>query len=258
MGTAAGVLLGREVLSSSSHDLFWLPIVKSQKRGCEQICLFRLAFGYSQIHFMQDESSNSNALADARSASIKLVFKKAMLSKLGQTASSVVQHLKDENMEDTEPGTPKTTEKKSEKQAARGNSKPQKVNAVVSKATPSKGTKSPSSTAQPKSASKKVAPQKQKRTEHTVDASSITSDLGVAVLSSTAGLDLTDAASDALPLNRIRRTMKDLLGDVKISNESVAAIVFSCHGLINYMTTQVARCVLLLCNSSLIHSLHFV
>jgi hypothetical protein len=210
-----------------------------------QFCASRLPCVNIRTPFMQDESLSSSALADQRSASIKLVFKKAMLSKLGQTASSVVQHLKDEIAEDPAPETPKTTEKKNGKQAARGNGKPPKANAAVPKAAPSKATKPPPNSAPPKSASKKPTPQKQKRAEANVDASSITSELGVAVMSSTAGLDLADAAGDALAMSRVRRTMKELVGELKISNESVAAVVCSCHGLINYLTAQVGHAALL-------------
>jgi hypothetical protein len=41
--------------------------------------------------------------------------------------------------------------------------------------------------------------------------------------------------------------MKELVGDLKISNESVAAVICSCHGLINYLTAQVGRAVLHFC-----------
>jgi hypothetical protein len=202
------------------------------------------------VSFMQDQSSNDNASGDGRAASIKLVFKKAMLSKLGQSVSSVAEHLKDEGGVDTAPETPRTAAKKNDKQSAPAKKQAQKTNtappkAAISKANPAKSSplKVSSKSPAPKSVSKKVASQKQKRSEQSVDAASITSDLGRAVMSSTAGLDFADAAGDAIPMNRVRRIMKELLGDVKLSNESVAAVVCSCHGFINYLTSQVSQIV---------------
>jgi hypothetical protein len=195
---------------------------------------------------MQDQSPSGDASTEARAASIKLVFKKAMLSKLGQSVTSVAEHLKDGDSEDVAPDTPETAENKSEKKAAPRKKTPLKATAssqkaTVSKTTPSKASaaKSTSRSASSKGSSKKAAPQKQKRAEQSIDAASITSDQGRSVISSTAGLDLADSTGDALPMNRVRRMMKELLGETKISNESVAAVVCSCHGFINYMTTQV-------------------
>ena len=67
---------------------------------------------------MQDQSPSGDASTEARAASIKLVFKKAMLSKLGQSVTSVAEHLKDGDGEDVAPDTPETAENKSEKKAA--------------------------------------------------------------------------------------------------------------------------------------------
>ena len=191
---------------------------------------------------MQDQSPNDGASTDARAATIKLVFKKAMLSKLGQSVSSAADHLKEGSSAIVAPDTPKTAEKKTEKDGASGKKKPQQTNAAASKATPSKSLPvkaSPSKAAASKGAAKRAAPQKQKRAEQSIDAASLHSDMGRAVMSSTAGLDLADAGGDAIPMNRVRRMMKELLGDLKLSNESVAAVVCSCQGFINYMTTQV-------------------
>lgn len=195
---------------------------------------------------MQDQSPNDGASTDARAATIKLVFKKAMLSKLGQSVSSAAEHLKEGSSAIVAPETPKTAEKKTEKEAASGKKKPQQSNAAAPKATASKATPSkslpakdsPSKAAASKGAAKR-APPKQKRADPSIDAASVCSDMGRAVMSSTAGLDLADAAGDAIPMNRVRRMMKELLGDLKLSNESVAAVVCSCHGFINYMTAQV-------------------
>jgi hypothetical protein len=195
---------------------------------------------------MQDQSPSGDASTEARAASIKLVFKKAMLSKLGQSVTSVAEHLKDGDGEDAAPETPKTADNKNEKKAAPRKKTPLKADAsppkaTVSKATPSKASaaKSTSRSASSKGSSRKTAPQKQKRAEQNIDAASITSDQGRSVISSTAGLDLADSTGDAIPMNRVRRMMRELLGETKISNESVAAVVCSCHGFINYMTTQV-------------------
>lgn len=197
---------------------------------------------------MQEQSPSGDASTEARAASIKLVFKKAMLSKLGQSVTSVAEHLKDGDDENAAPETPKTAENKNEKKAAPRKKTPLKADAsppkaTVSKATPSKASaaKSTSRSASSKGSSKKAAPQKQKRAEQNIDAASITSDLGRSVISSTAGLDLADSTGDAIPMNRVRRMMRELLGETKISNESVAAVVCSCHGFINYMANQAAQ-----------------
>jgi hypothetical protein len=204
---------------------------------------------------MQDQPPNASSSVDARAATIKLVFKKALLSKLGHSASSAAEQLIDDP-EDAAPDTPKTSEKKNGKQsAASGAKSSSKANAASSKAaTPKSATSKASSTPSkaavvkpsPKAALSKVAPkkappQRQKRSENPIDAASITSELGRCVVSSTAGLDLADTAGDSIPFTRVKRMMKDLLGDMKLSNESVAAVICSCHGFINYMTLQVSR-----------------
>ncbi len=198
---------------------------------------------------MEPQSSNGCASAEARAASIKLVFKKAMLSKLGHSAASTTRPLDDGEAAEPAAATPKTAEKKSEKKASSAAKRPQKAQSAPAKASPSKAApaKSSSKAAPSKAApskaaaaAKKVTPQKQKRSDSNVDAASITTDLGISVISSTEGLDLADAAGDALPMGRVKRTMRELVGDLKLSNESVAAIVVACHGFISYMTTQVA------------------
>ena len=193
---------------------------------------------------MEPQSSNGCASADARAASIKLVFKKAMLSKLGHSAASTTRPLDDGEAAEPAAATPKTAEKKSEKKASSAAKRPQKAQSAPAKASPSKAApaKSSSKAAPSKAAAaaKKVTPQKQKRSDSNIDAASITTDLGISVISSTEGLDLADAAGDALPMGRVKRTMRELVGDLKLSNESVAAIVVACHGFISYMTTQVA------------------
>ena len=199
---------------------------------------------------MQPQSSDGDAAVDARAATIKLVFKKAMLSKLGHSASSATQPLNDE-AEKATAETPKTAVKKSEKQAAPSAKPPQKARSAPSKVSPAKASPvaaaktsskaAPSKAAPSKAAAaaKKATPQKQKRSEPNRDASSITTDLGRSVMSSTAGLDLADAAGDALPMNRVKRMMRELVGDLKLGSDSVAALVAACHGFISYMTSQV-------------------
>ena len=194
---------------------------------------------------MQPQSSDGDAAVDARAATIKLVFKKAMLSKLGHSASSATQPFEDE-AEKATAETPKTAVKKSEKQAAPSAKPPQTARSAPSKVSPAKAspvaaakTSSKAAPSKAAAAAKKATPQKQKRSEPNRDASSITTDLGRSVMSSTAGLDLADAAGDALPMNRVKRMMRELVGDLKLGSDSVAALVAACHGFISYMTSQV-------------------
>lgn len=209
-----------------------------------------LLFGGNQsfIKLMQQQPPDASTAADKRAATIKLVFKKALLSKLGHSATSAAENLVDD-AEDAAPGTPKTAEKKTENKAtAPGTKNASKASAAPSKAAASKSSVAKASSAKPSSkatppkvVSKKATPHKQKRPEHSLDASSITTELGRCVMSSTAGLDLADAAGDSIPFSRVKRMMKEILGDLKLSNESVAAVICSCHGFMNYMTLQVLR-----------------
>jgi hypothetical protein len=192
---------------------------------------------------MQQQHPDSSSAAEVRAATIKLVFKKALLSKLGHAASSAADNLVDDAGE-AAPDTPKTAEKKIEKKSApAGRKSVAKASASASKtAAPAK----PSIRAAPhkpsKVVSKKATPVKQqKRSQNNVDAASITTELGRSVMSSTAGLDLADGAGESIPFSRVKRMMKEILGDLKLTNESVAAVICSCHGFLNYMTVQVLR-----------------
>jgi hypothetical protein len=195
--------------------------------------------------FMQQHPSDASSTADSRAATIKLVFKKALLSKLGHSTSNAAEISTD--VKETVPETPKTTEKKTEKKAtANGTKNVPKAISVPSKsaahkASPSKSSPAKSShkVAAAKGVSKKSNPNKQKRSENNIDSSSITSELGRCVISSTAGLDLADSAGDLIPFSRVKRMMKEILGDLKLTNESVAALICSCHGFLSYMTMQV-------------------
>jgi hypothetical protein len=195
---------------------------------------------------MQAETSTSSVdspAVDARAISVKLVFKKALLSKLGHSAlSALAEDAKAPENERDAPHELKASKKISKQPSASATNVLPTGDSTSSTTASPKVTvsKTPSKAASSKVPPKKTTGQKQQRSNPVLDAASITTDMGRSVVSSTAGIDLADASGDAIPMSRVKRMMKELLGEVKLANESVAAMVCSCQGFIHYLTNQVS------------------